>query len=387
MSDGSRSSAQARQLIDMLSGTGTLEGLAELIGEPNKIPMFTGPGTFTLVPRTELVSGIDYDVQINTLADRDDYDAQLEGFVVLVSDVGDGRSAIYSRVGPPAGWTDPAYITGATGDAGPFTEITFGPVTTVSSSTPASADVVQVDEDTIRVDLSIPKGEDGSGTGDVVGPASATDGHVVVFDGTTGKLIKSAGKAPFSGSYTDLSDKPTLGDLSAIDLPAEPEGKLLDDSGTWVEPSGGGSVDDLFDGPLEKSPGEKAQARENIGLPPPDPGEMAAGTETEPRAISSADVRQGVAALAIGVGQTWQDMTASRSIGTTYQNTTGRPIQVVMVTNYSGGNPQVSPDGTTWMNVGVGGSQESIQTYVIVPNGWRYRLNGAANIAHWMELR
>ncbi len=35
-----------------------------------------------------------------------------------------------------------------------------------------------------------------SGSGDVVGPASATDGVMALFDGTTGKLIK-AGAAPF----------------------------------------------------------------------------------------------------------------------------------------------------------------------------------------------
>lgn len=32
----------------------------------------------------------------------------------------------------------------------------------------------------------------GTGTGDVVGPSSSTDGHVVLFDGATGKLIKSS---------------------------------------------------------------------------------------------------------------------------------------------------------------------------------------------------
>jgi hypothetical protein len=37
--------------------------------------------------------------------------------------------------------------------------------------------------------LIIPSG----GTGDVVGPASSTDGDVVVFDGTSGKLLKSRG--------------------------------------------------------------------------------------------------------------------------------------------------------------------------------------------------
>lgn len=31
--------------------------------------------------------------------------------------------------------------------------------------------------------------------GDVVGPASATDGHVALFDGSTGKLLKSSGSA------------------------------------------------------------------------------------------------------------------------------------------------------------------------------------------------
>lgn len=39
------------------------------------------------------------------------------------------------------------------------------------------------------------KGADGVGTGDVVGPASATDGHLAQFDGTTGKLLKG-GVAP-----------------------------------------------------------------------------------------------------------------------------------------------------------------------------------------------
>ena len=33
-------------------------------------------------------------------------------------------------------------------------------------------------------------GADGAGVGDVVGPASATDGNITLFDGTTGKLIK-----------------------------------------------------------------------------------------------------------------------------------------------------------------------------------------------------
>ena len=58
-----------------------------------------------------------------------------------------------------------------------------------------------------------------TGIGDVVGPASAVDSHIVLFDGTSGKVIKSAG-APLanvatSGSYGDLSGTPTLGTISS----------------------------------------------------------------------------------------------------------------------------------------------------------------------------
>jgi hypothetical protein len=44
-----------------------------------------------------------------------------------------------------------------------------------------------------------PPGQDGAGVGDVVGPAGGvTNGHAVLFDGVTGKLIKSAGFVPAS---------------------------------------------------------------------------------------------------------------------------------------------------------------------------------------------
>lgn len=43
-----------------------------------------------------------------------------------------------------------------------------------------------------------------AGTGDVVGPASATDGNLAVFDGATGKLLKDGG-APGGGSVSDAA--------------------------------------------------------------------------------------------------------------------------------------------------------------------------------------
>lgn len=48
----------------------------------------------------------------------------------------------------------------------------------------------------------------GVGTGDVVGPASSTDGVMALFDGVTGKLLKT-GAVPFNGVYASLSGIPS----------------------------------------------------------------------------------------------------------------------------------------------------------------------------------
>ncbi len=47
------------------------------------------------------------------------------------------------------------------------------------------------------------KGTDGSGTGDVVGPAGATDGHLAAFNGTTGKLLKQQILSAFAATILD----------------------------------------------------------------------------------------------------------------------------------------------------------------------------------------
>jgi hypothetical protein len=52
------------------------------------------------------------------------------------------------------------------------------------------------DGDPTHWDLMAQRGTDGSGTGDVVGPAVAVDGHFALFDTTTGKLIKESGISP-----------------------------------------------------------------------------------------------------------------------------------------------------------------------------------------------
>lgn len=72
------------------------------------------------------LGGVDFDAQVADLAGRAAYDDEAEGFKVLVSDVGDGRAAIYSKdSGASADWSDPAYVTGPQGSTGDIGGIAF----------------------------------------------------------------------------------------------------------------------------------------------------------------------------------------------------------------------------------------------------------------------
>lgn len=120
--------------------------------------------------------------------------------------------------------------TGAPGSQGPAATIAVGTVTTLPAG--SSATVTNAGTSGTAVfNFGIPKGADGSGTGDVVGPASSTDGHAVVFDGATGKAIKSAGGAPILGSmiafgtWTPVASFLTIGDLSV---------SYASRTGTWL---------------------------------------------------------------------------------------------------------------------------------------------------------
>ena len=81
---------------------------------------------------------------------------------------------------------------------------------------------------------------------------------------------------------------------------------------------------------------------------------------------------------AFGIGQTWQDVKANRVTGTTYTNTTGKPILVLVNTNY--GTSIVG--GVTLRYIGV--DSEGDWSF-IVPSGSTYSVTG--NIQSWAELR
>lgn len=91
----------------------------------------------------------------------------------------------------------------------------------------------------------------------------------------------------------------------------------------------------------------------------------------------------------LGFGQTWQNVTASRVAGTSYQNTTGKPIGVAVniSTGASTRNLQVSTDGSTWVSVFTIPNSATATANTIVPPNHYYRVDGAQSLNSWLELR
>lgn len=106
-------------------------------------------------------------------------------------------------------------------------------------------------------------------------------------------------------------------------------------------------------------------------------------------AINPSDAATIAQSTDLGVGQTWQDVTSSRSNGVTYTNNTGKPIQVVISvfsTNSAESNV-LNVGGVTLLDgdLGVGG-MISTQSFV-VPSGVSYSFTTTTQIRSWSELR
>jgi hypothetical protein len=99
------------------------------------------------------------------------------------------------------------------------------------------------------------------------------------------------------------------------------------------------------------------------------------------------------ASQSIGLQQTWQDVTASRAYGTTYTNSTGRPIFIVVGTSASSLNGSL---GITIDGVMVNGGNSApngggVTVSCLIPPGSTYSVSvtggSVAALANWQELR
>lgn len=96
-----------------------------------------------------------------------------------------------------------------------------------------------------------------------------------------------------------------------------------------------------------------------------------------------------VAQAEIGVGQTWQNLTSSRAASTTYTNSTGKPIQIIIV----GSQPSQGTQSLT-VNGNVIASQTTVSggastLSAIIPGSSTYSWSGnnGATVSTWYELR
>ena len=123
-------------------------------------------------------------------------------------------------------------------------------------------------------------------------------------------------------------------------------------------------------------------------------------TPTGTAGVSSATVRgyvtiNGRVSESIGVNQTWQDVTASRVLGTTYTNSTGKPIAIsVIANNTTPGSFGVS--GSVGGNLivlsfvdAINGTGYNTSIFFIVPPGQTYSVakSGVSQTNIWKELR
>jgi hypothetical protein len=85
----------------------------------------------------------------------------------------------------------------------------------------------------------------------------------------------------------------------------------------------------------------------------------------------------------IGIAQTWQNVSASRAINTTYTNSTGKPIMVSVATPTNNAN-NLLIDGIV-VATAVYASVTPNTVSGIVPNGSTYSISGS--FGSWCELR
>lgn len=95
-----------------------------------------------------------------------------------------------------------------------------------------------------------------------------------------------------------------------------------------------------------------------------------------------------------GEGQTVQDVTAARAAQTIYQNTTGKPIFVMIDGSRSSSinvTASVSPDNfatsVKTANSTTQNAEQHFEFAFFVPAGWYYRIDTPTNIALWAEYR
>lgn len=91
-----------------------------------------------------------------------------------------------------------------------------------------------------------------------------------------------------------------------------------------------------------------------------------------------------VTPVKFSLGQTWQDVLASRAILTPYTNNTGKDIQVSISCIATSGNPTITVDGVIVASISIAAR---VVVSFWVPDGSIYQVGANTTLFHWAELR
>lgn len=123
--------------------------------------------------------------------------------------------------------------------------------------------------------------------------------------------------------------------------------------------------------------------------------EATAGTwATAPTTVQGQGGQVLAALSSLGYGQAMQDVTASRALGTTYYNTTGRPIVCIVSLNMAtnGTNAHLTIGGVGPLQMWGNGNSATLASSCsfVVPAGQSYSVSngtGANTVVKWAEIR
>jgi hypothetical protein len=209
-----------------------------------------------------------------------------------------------------------------------------------------------------------------------VGTADIT-GTLPIANGGTGQATQQAALNAIAGTQTAnrvLRSDGTNTSFSQVAL-------ATDVTGTLPVSNGGTGASTLTNAAILRGNGTSAVSAASAA-------DIVAAISTTAVALSTNSTN------AIGYNQTWQDVTGSRSVGTTYTNSTGKPIMVAITyvatsSGDYGGNIDVGGVRVATANDYAANSGYITTVSAIVPNGSTYAgsYNRHVTLQSWVELR